>query len=349
MKQLFAWKGMKSVVRDFVAACLTCQRAKPDRSRLPGLLQPLPVPSAAWQIISLDFVEGLPRSQQANSILVVIDSFTKYAHFLLLSHPYTAAGVAKVFLNQVYRLHGLPDAIVSDRDRIFTSRFWSELFRLADVKLQMSSSYRPQSDGQTEWLNQSMETFLCCFVNACPTKWSHWLPLAEFWYNSSPHSAIGRSPFEALYGYPPRYFGIAAMDSVSIPELSDWLQDRQVMSDLILQHLAHAKECMKRQADKNMSEREFQLGDMVFVKLQPYIQTTLAHRANQKLAFKYYGPFKVLACVGSVAYTLELPPSSAVHPTFHVSQLKKAIVPGTTVSSQFPTDIELPRIPVAIL
>ena len=140
MKQLFAWKGMKSVVRDFVSSCLTCQRAKPDRSRLPGLLQPLPMPSAAWQIISLDFVEGLPCSQHANCILVVIDSFTKYAHFLMLSHPYTVAGVAKLFLNHVYRLHGLPDAIVSDRDRIFTSRFWSKLFRLDDVKLQMSSN-----------------------------------------------------------------------------------------------------------------------------------------------------------------------------------------------------------------
>lgn len=135
MKQLFAWKGMKSVVHDFVSSCLTYQRAKSDWSCLPGLLQPLPVPSMAWQIISLDFVEGLPYSQHANCILVVIDSFMKYAHFLMLSHPYTAAGVAKLFLNHVYRLHGLSDAIVLDRDHIFTSRFWSKLFRLADVKL----------------------------------------------------------------------------------------------------------------------------------------------------------------------------------------------------------------------
>lgn len=151
----------------------------------------------------MDFVEGLPRSSNMNCILVVVDSFTKYAHFLTLAHPFTAAGVAQLFLDQVYCLHGLPDSIVSDRDRIFTSHFWDELLRLAGVNLRMSSSYHPQSDGQTERLNQSMETYLRCFVNACPTKWSKWVSLAEFWYNSTHHSTIGRSPFEALYGFPP--------------------------------------------------------------------------------------------------------------------------------------------------
>ena len=148
----------------------------------------------------MDFVEGLPKSGSADCVLVVVDYFTKYAHFLPLHHPFTAASVAKVFMAQVYKLHGLPSAIVTDRDRVFTSQFWKELFSSADVQLQMSSAYHPQSDGQTERLNQTMDTFLWCFVNACPTKWFQWLPLAEFWYNTCEHSAIGRSPFEALYG-----------------------------------------------------------------------------------------------------------------------------------------------------
>lgn len=146
MKKLFAWKGMKPTVHNFVKNCLICQQAKPDRSKLPGLLQPLEVPSQAWQTISMDFVEGLPTSGTFNCILVVVDFFTKYGHFLPLRHPFSAEGVAKVFLHQIYRLHGLPAAIVSDRDRIFTSRFWRKLFQLADVKLQMSSAYHPQSD-----------------------------------------------------------------------------------------------------------------------------------------------------------------------------------------------------------
>jgi transposase InsO family protein len=149
----------------------------------------------------------------------------------------------------------MPTTIVSDRDRIFTSKFWKELFRLADVKLQMSSSYHPQYNGQTECLNQTMETFLRYYVNACPAKWSSWLPLAEYWYNATSHSAIGRSPFEALYGYPPRHFGISPADAVVVPELSDWLQQHQVMTDLIHQHLSRAKERMKRHVDKQRSER----------------------------------------------------------------------------------------------
>jgi transposase InsO family protein len=208
MKKLFAWKGMKADVVQFVSTCLTCQQAKSDRAKLPGKLQPLPVPDSAWQIISMDFVEGLPSSGHANCILVVVDSFTKYAHFIPLHHPYTTASVAKLFLNNVYKYHGMPSSIVSDRDRVFNSKLWRELFSLAGVQLQMSSSYHPQYDGQTERVNQTMETFLRCFVNTCPSKWLNWLHLAEFWYNSCDHSAIGRSPFEALYGYTPRHFGI---------------------------------------------------------------------------------------------------------------------------------------------
>jgi len=135
LKQLFQWRGMKSATRAFVQACLTCQQAKPDHTPLPDLLQPLPVPGAAWQTISMDFVEGLPRASNVNGILVVVDSFTKYGHFLPLLHPFTAPMVAKLFLNNVYHLHGLPTAIISDRDRIFTSHFWRELFHLADVSL----------------------------------------------------------------------------------------------------------------------------------------------------------------------------------------------------------------------
>jgi hypothetical protein len=263
---------------------------------------------------------------------VVVDFFTKYGHFIPLCHPFTAAGVAKQFLNHIYRLHGLPATIVSDRDRIFTSQFWSQLFKLADVQLRLSSSYHPQSDGQTERLNQTMETFLRCFCNACPSKWSEWLPLAEYWYNNCHHSAVGFSPFEALYGYSPKHFGLRASDATASSELTSWLEDRQVITSLIKQHLARAKLRMKRQADKKRSERKFEVGDKVFLKLQPYVQSSLAPRSNQKLSFKFFGPYEVLAKVGSVAYKIALPVSSSVHPVFHVSQLKK-MAPGTKVLS----------------
>lgn len=217
IKQCFAWRGMKSSIHDYTRACSVCQQSKPDRAKSPGLLQPLPVSASAWQVISLDFIEGLPLSGSFNCVLVVADLLTKYAHFVPLCHPFTAAGVAKAFFTNVYRLHGLPTTIISDRDRILTSRFWTELFCLVDVQLARSTAYHPQSDGQTERINQCLETDLRCFVHACPSQWHAWLSNSEFWYNSSLHSAIGRSPFEALYGYAPRL--------LDIPEASGTAQE----------------------------------------------------------------------------------------------------------------------------
>jgi transposase InsO family protein len=148
----------------------------------------------------MDFVEGLLTSGRANAIMVVVDRYSKFAHFIALHHPFSAATVARLFLDNVFRLHGMPVCIVSDRDRIFTSKFWQLLFSLAGTVLRMSSAYHPQTDGQTERVNQCLETYLRCFVHACPSRRSSWLSLAEYWYNSSPHSALGRSPFEVLYG-----------------------------------------------------------------------------------------------------------------------------------------------------
>lgn len=225
VKQYFAWKGLKMAVKQFVSTCSICQQAKPDRTKYPGLLQPLAIPAGAWQVVSLDFVEGLPTSNRMNAILVVVDKFSKYSHFVPIAHPFTAAAIAKVYMVNIYKLHGLPQALISDRDRIFTSQFWQSLFSLAGVKLHMSSAYHPQSDGQTERVNQCMETFLRCFVHACPKQWFHWLHLAEYWYNTSWHSALSKSPFEVLYGHTPRALGIEAADATYVAELATWLQD----------------------------------------------------------------------------------------------------------------------------
>lgn len=209
IKQLFAWPNMKQMVQDFVKGCQVCQQAKTERTKTPSLLQPLLVPDQAWEIISMDFIEGLPTSDHYNALLVVIDKFSKYGHFIPLKHPFTALQVAQLFMNHVYKLHGLPKTIISDRDRVFTSSVWQQLFRLSDTKLMMSSSYHPQTDGQTERLNQCVEGYLRCTVHSYPRQWSKWISVAEFWYNTSTHSALGKSPFEVLYGYTPRQLGIA--------------------------------------------------------------------------------------------------------------------------------------------
>lgn len=123
---------------------------------------------------------GLPSSKGYNCILVVVDKFSKYAHFIPLAHPFTALQVAKQSLDHIYKLHGMPTALISDRDKIFTSHLWQELFRLSHTELQLSTAYHPQTDGQTERVNQCLEAYLRCTVNACPASWKDWLPLAEF-------------------------------------------------------------------------------------------------------------------------------------------------------------------------
>ena len=280
VKKLFDWTKMKRDVAEFVQGCTVCQQAKPEHCRQPGLLQPHEIPPHPWHTISWDFMEGLPKSNGFEVILVVIDKLTKFAHFLPLKHPYTAHQVALVFFDQVYRLHRMPARIISDRDPVFTSTFWQELFRLSDTILNMSSSRHPETGGQTERLNQCLEAFLRCSIHDKPAQWSKWLTAAEHWYSTSYHTTAGCTPFEALYGYLPRPFGIAAPASTT--DRQDLVADREAIRELLRQHLTRAQGRMKRQADKHRTERSFQLGDQVFLKVQTYLQNSLATRHNQK-------------------------------------------------------------------
>ena len=196
------WKGLRKQVHQFVRECEVCQRCKPDLSASPGLLQPLPVLDRIWPNISLYFIEGLPKVGGKEVILVVVDRLSKYAHFIALGHPFTALTVAQLFLDNIYRLHGIPTSIVSNRDKIFLNTFWKELFRLLGTELRMSFAYHPQFDGQTEVVNKCLETYLQCMMGECPKDSLKWLPLVEWWYNTNYHIAINTTPYQAIYGQP---------------------------------------------------------------------------------------------------------------------------------------------------
>nr|GFA35570.1 putative mitochondrial protein [Tanacetum cinerariifolium] len=180
MKRLaayFCWKGLKKMVKQQIYLCDICQRNKPNLAAYPRLLQPLQILTKVWQDISIDFIEALPLSQNKSVIFVVVGRLSKYAHFILLSHPYTASHVAQAFLDNVYKLHGLPFTIVSDRDKVFLILFWQSLFKMLKVQLCMSTAYHPQSDGQTEAVNKCVETYLRCMTGERPKEWTKWLPL----------------------------------------------------------------------------------------------------------------------------------------------------------------------------
>lgn len=195
IKSNFYWMGMKKSVEEFVKTCDTYQRNKDEHVQYPGLLNPIPIPQQSWSHITMDFIDGLPKSDGKSVILTVVDRFSKYGHFIAMSHPYTAEGVAKVFLDQIYKIYGMPQSIVSDRDKIFTSNFWRQFFKIAGVSLDTSTAYHPQTDGQSERLNQCVEGYLRCMVQGKPKHWSRWLFLAEFWYNSNFHTGIKMTPF----------------------------------------------------------------------------------------------------------------------------------------------------------
>lgn len=143
LKRLFSWYGMKTEVDDFVKQCSTCQQAKHSHNRPAGLLQPLPIPQGIWRELTMDFIGGFPLSAGANVIMVVVDQLTKYAHFVPLKHPFTASSVADAFLDTVVKLHGVPLSIVSDRDPIFISRLWKQLFSSLGTKLKFITAYHP--------------------------------------------------------------------------------------------------------------------------------------------------------------------------------------------------------------
>jgi hypothetical protein len=349
IRPLFAWPKMKNQIKEFVQSCMTCQQAKPERVKYPGLLEPLPTPDGAWKMVTMDFIEGLPQSGKFNSIMVVVDKFTKYAHFIPLCHPFTAAKVAAAYMDNVFKLHSLPKVMISDRDPIFTSKFWKEFFSMMGSELRMSSAYHPATDGQSERVNQALEIYLRCFTHACPHKWSLWIALAEYWYNTSYDSAIKMSPFVALYGHEPRHWGIESDSVCTVQPLQTWLEERKLMQQVLQHNLNYARQVMKRQTDKQRTPRTFSVGDAVFVKLQPYVQVSVARRANHKLAFRYYGPYKILKCINPVAYEVELPASSRIHPVFHVSQLRKVLVPGTPASSHPPDPPDHAVSPVRVL
>jgi hypothetical protein len=191
------------LVCDFFWACMMCQRNKTENLQPACLLQPLPVPSRVWADISMDFVEALPKVHDKSVILTVVVRFSKYTHFISLRHPYTMSSVARAFFMDVNRLHGFPESIVSDRDSVFMSNIWRELFKLAGVTLRMSTSFHPQTDGQSKAVNKTIAMYLCCITGDRPRAWLEWLPWAEYCYNTAFHSALRTMPYQVVYGRSP--------------------------------------------------------------------------------------------------------------------------------------------------
>ncbi|KAF8413581.1 hypothetical protein HHK36_001572 [Tetracentron sinense] len=205
---------------------------------------------------------GLPLSQGKNNMMVVIDRLSKYAHFIPISHPYTASTIVGLFVDHIFKLHGMPLSIVSDRDPTFLRSFWKEFFKLRGTQLNYSSAYHHQSDGQSEIVNRCLKNFLRCFVGSKPKEWLKWISLAEWWYNTNSHSSTGMSPHEVVYGIPPRLMRYVAR-TTQVQAVDEALRDRDQIMKILRDNLVAAQDRMKRMADLHRSEREFSVGDWV--------------------------------------------------------------------------------------
>lgn len=223
------------------------------------------------------------------------------------------------------KLHGVPEAIVSDRDKVFLSHFWRALFEIHGTKLRTSTSYHPQTDGQTEVVNRCLEAYLRCFAGDKPRMWSQWLGWAEYWYNPTYHRTIKMTPFRALYGRDPPTLHRNQTRGIANNSLDAMLEERDLILAELQANMAQAQVIMTKTANKKRRDVEFQEGDLVFLKLQPYRMRSLAIRKNEKLAPRFFGPYSIIKRIGKVAYKLSLPEHSAIHPVFHVSRLKRAM------------------------
>ena len=298
LNQIFYWKRMQKEVKDWVHKCTVCQRNKPVLTKSASLLQPLLVPTQAWQCLAMDFIVGLPKSNGKTIILVVVDRYTKYAHFVALRHPINATKIAQVFIDTIVKLHGWPSEIVSDRDSIFMSKFWSKLFKLHGVKFLKSTAFHPQTDGQSEALNKVLEGYLRCATGEMPSKWSEFLSYAESWYNTKFHSATKMTPFEALYGYKPINNNPLMAGDTTIEAVDYTIRTREEIATILHKNLRKAQGRMQLYANKNRTNKEFVVGDWVYLKLQPFKQQSIPNSAFHKLAARFYGPYRTVERVG---------------------------------------------------
>ncbi|GJV59997.1 putative reverse transcriptase domain-containing protein [Tanacetum coccineum] len=332
LKLLYWWPNIKADIATYVSKCLTCAKVKAEHQKLSGLLQQPEIPVWKWERITMDFVSGLPRTPSGyDTIWVIVDRLTKSAHFLPMKKTDSMEKLTRLYLKEIVCRHGIPVLIISDQDSHFTSNFWRSLQEALGTNFDMSIAYHPQTDGQSERTIQTLEDMLRACVIDFGSSWDRHLLLVEFSYNNSYHASIKAAPYEALYGRKCR--SPVCWSEVGDSQLTclELIGDTTEKIVQIKNRLLAARSRQKSYADKRLKPLEFEVGDMVLLKVLPW-KGVVRFGKRGKLSPRYIGPFKILARVGPIAYTLELPGElKGIHSTFHVSNLKKCLAEGDVV------------------
>ncbi|KAF8754069.1 hypothetical protein RHS01_06477 [Rhizoctonia solani] len=295
-------------------SCEICQQIrKPKYVSIPP--QPLELPVRPWQHVSYNMIVDLPKDRSSNSILVIVNSFTKYRIFVKCSKKLKAPKLAELFLENVWKRHGMPEKTISNRGRVFNNKFLQALYKRLGIDPHFSSAYHPQSNGQTEHVNPSIEHFLRAYSGVNQRDWTRWLPMAEFAYNNAVHSSTGKTPFKALYGWEPTL--TPSNVPTDIPEADDLAQTMEAQWKEVELALRQSKQQMM--ARESGSPTEFEIGEEVWLDAKNVNLKTL----SPKLTEQRLGPFKVIEKISNWAYCLELPPTMQIHNVFYVGLLSK--------------------------
>ncbi|BBG95481.1 cold shock domain protein 1 [Prunus dulcis] len=315
LREYYSWPHMKGDIAKYVSRCLICQQVKAERQKPSGLMQPLPIPEWKWERITMDFVFKLPRTPRGHDgIWVIVDRLTKSAHFLPIKETYSLTRLAKLFVDEIVRLHGAPVSIVSDRDARFTSRFWKCLQEAMGTRLQFSTAFHPQTDGQSERTIQTLEDMLRSCVLQMKDSWDTHLALVEFAYNNSYQASIKMAPYEALYGRQCR-------TPICWSEVGDKKLEKVDSIRATTEKVKMIKEKLKIAQDRQKRCDEI--------------------RKTWKLSPRYIGPYEIIERIGPVAYRLALPAElSRVHDVFHVSMLRKYMSDPSHILEHQPVELE---------
>ena len=318
------WPRMRKDVEDYCQSCVGCAANKSDTQLPAGKLRPLPIPHRPWEVIGLDFVGPLPKSKGKDFIMTVVDKFSKMAQYVATTTEVTAKETARLLLEVLMAQGvGLPEAIISDRDPRFTAGVWGQLWKALGTKLKMSTAYHPQTDGQTERVNRSMQTALRIYASKHKADWTEWLATVAAAYNSTVHESTGKTPFEMngrLWTDP---MTLALRDpkmaEVTAQEAEDLLTGMRAVWEEARQVMIRQREKQRKYADKLRREEKYEVGDRVM------LTTKNLSLHKGKLSDKWVGPFKVIEVMpNGVNVRLELSDDyRRIDNLFHVSKLKR--------------------------
>ncbi|PKU73240.1 RNA-directed DNA polymerase [Dendrobium catenatum] len=323
-------------VMRFVERCPVCQSYK-SGGQLAGVYLPLPTPESIWEDLSLDFVMGLPRTKRGNdSIMVVVDRFSKMAHFVPCKKTFDALNVARIFFAEVVRLHGLARSLTSDRDVKFVSHFWKELWKRLQTDIKLSSAYHPQTDGQTEVINRTLGNMLRCVVQEHPRLWDELLGQAEFAYNSMTNRSTGKSPFSIVYTKLPNHtVDLAVLPKCSSKSAVDFATQFSQMLQEVREKLTESNKKYEEDANRRRHARVFKPGDLVMIKMR---RERFPQAYQSKLSPRRIRPFAVIKQINPNAYVIDLPKQYNTSTTFNIGDLIKYYPPDQAPTNLSSTD-----------